>query len=241
MTTLTGKMIKVATGEYDLETIRAIDIDGADIERINDDISQCQTLERLTLSNNCLRNVRVLATLPSLRRLDLSHNRIFDIGGLEALVNLEYLDLRGNMVSDVGVFANMAGMAALRQLWMGSGGANSPHPGGPDKNPCCEHPSYFAIVRQHLPNVEMLDGEDLRLRQFCGDALLDDLQPDPEAAAPLPHERWFEASQADEFVSRTGEPVEIIQEGEEELDAIQDAVKDTNFALVRAERLLAQR
>ena len=77
---LSRDAIKKAAGEYDVEVVQSLSLDGASLRGIGTALADCRLLVNLRLSGNQLARIEGLEHLPKLQRLDLSHNRIKRIG-----------------------------------------------------------------------------------------------------------------------------------------------------------------
>ena len=101
---LSHSLIKYKTGEYDLELVKRIDLQGNDLLYV-ENLEECYNLLDINLSRNLIRNLNFCFQYNiSLKRLDLSYNQITDLryNGNDIslhLTNLEYLNLQGNRIS----------------------------------------------------------------------------------------------------------------------------------------------
>ena len=72
-----------------------------------DGLESLKKLEKLSLSDNQIKNISGLDELTNLKELYLNNNIITEISGLNNLINLEHLDLRYNQISDIKGFENL--------------------------------------------------------------------------------------------------------------------------------------
>lgn len=96
----------------DLEKIRALDLDGARVESL-DDVGLMRGLVQLTAQDCGLRDLTPLARCAELESLNLAENEIEDIAPLAGLTRLEEVDLSENEVED---FSCAAQWRALKRL-----------------------------------------------------------------------------------------------------------------------------
>ncbi|PIK36766.1 hypothetical protein BSL78_26410 [Apostichopus japonicus] len=94
--TVSKQLLKTISGEFDLESIRFINLSQLKIENLGD-ISDCICLEKLDASKNFISDVKPLAKLKQLTYLNLAANSIscIDVGHSEALNesnNLNYFN-----------------------------------------------------------------------------------------------------------------------------------------------------
>lgn len=193
---VTKSALKVASGEFDLESIHSLVLQNAGITDIGC-IGECIGLERLDLSRNDITKLHKLAGLSSLQDLNLSSNRISSLDGLQALHNLKNLNLAGNLIFSLDSFQCMCGLEHLKELRLKDDIHNL-------TNPVCMAPSYVNDVIRMLPNLLVLDGHRVRgkgseLFYLCQDMekTLNSINTHKEINVPLvdikrqPSELWY--------------------------------------------------
>ncbi|KAG5193037.1 hypothetical protein JKP88DRAFT_291738 [Tribonema minus] len=241
---ITPDLVKRTTGEYDLEMVQWLDLSNRGIRKI-ECLSNCISMIDLCLSGNRIRHVEGLEALICLQRLDLSSNKISRIGkckkfwmlrivccanaGLETLQALQHLDLRGNQITNVDDVRSLSQLSNLKHFYLKDYS-------GDNANPACNHPAYHIVVTKCLKHLEILDGESLNLRQCMADVILDRVQADPEAAKPLPHQRWCAA--ADWALPSVEATVDDALQ--DSIGGLQEALKSCAEASREADRLLRQ-
>ena len=82
-------------------------------------LSRSQSLQKLDVSNNTVRNISALTSLANLQELDLSHNAVTDLSALNTLNSLWKLDISYNALTTVAPICN------LKQLtWLNASNNN---------------------------------------------------------------------------------------------------------------------
>lgn len=98
MRQLTGSVI-ITASRTPLEDLEFLFIDNRDVEKLTDDVHECQKLAYLSLSrNNVHGSLAPLATMANLWLVDLSYNSISSLAGLELIPALGMLDLSYNCI-----------------------------------------------------------------------------------------------------------------------------------------------
>ena len=138
---ISDSLIKSASGEYDVEVVRRLTIDGAKIGKIAC-LERCHRLVELNLPRNKIVVIEGLDNLASLVRLDLAANMIRRLDGLGALQLLENLDLRDNKIPNAEDAENLTALPQLVHLHLKG-------------NPCAENYGYYKIVTTILPQVSV--------------------------------------------------------------------------------------
>jgi len=169
---MTVDLIKAKSGQFDLESIQWLDMTGCGIPTM-ENLSELTSLQELKLGRNNLRKVEGLgADKPRLTSLDLSDNKLTTLEGLSGLTALRSLRLEGNKIGDVSELNRLLPLTNLRQLWLATPAAST------KKNPLCDHPSYMSVVMRTLPQLEMIDGEHMVLREKSQAVLRDSVTVD---------------------------------------------------------------
>jgi hypothetical protein len=88
----------------------------------------------------------------------LTNNKIRSLAFVAQLPALEQLFLQGNRVDHMKEMGAMAGLSALRVLYLRN-------VDGSDPNPVTEHLAYRTGVTRHVPSLSNLDGERTHLEQ----------------------------------------------------------------------------
>ncbi|XP_076465464.1 leucine-rich repeat-containing protein 61-like [Babylonia areolata] len=151
---ITKTMLKLATGEFELESIHTVVLKKSDITDLGC-LGECLSLERLDLSYNDITKLHKLAGLSTLQCLNLSANRISALDGLQPLENLRSLNIAGNLIGSVDSLRCLCGLENLRELRLMDEGREL-------SNPACMLPSYASDVINMLPSLQVLDGQRVR-------------------------------------------------------------------------------
>lgn len=195
---ITDQMIIKETGQYDKEVIQRLRLEKLSIYKMNN-LEGFTSLLELSLAHNEISIIVGLDSLTSLQRLNLSHNQIRVIENLSALESLEILDLRANSIEKTDDVSNLVGLEALRALHLSG-------TDGEDANPCCAHTDYINTVIRILPQLQIIDGGHVEIKEafMSLDDQIDLLRPDPGASATPPSEPWFDQKDK-EFACSTAE------------------------------------
>ncbi|KAL8602311.1 hypothetical protein ACOMHN_022824 [Nucella lapillus] len=151
---ITKCMLKIASGEFDLESIHTLVLTKSDICDLGC-LGECLGLERLNLSYNDVTRLHKLAGLTMLQSLNLSANRILSLDGLQSLEHLRSLNLAGNLIGSVDSLRSLCGLEHLKELRLKDEGRDL-------SNPACFLPSYANDVIHMLPALIVLDGQRVR-------------------------------------------------------------------------------
>ena len=220
MQTLTEQYLCKLTGAYDLELVKRLDLSNKQLKSLQG-VELCPNLTELNISNNLIHDIEAVAALTQLERLDLSHNQINRlIVGLGTLTELTHLHLEHNAISSMDELRVLANLPKLKNLYLqnkkgsdkenstsgGSGGGggsssltersskNSKKTSSPSDatNPVCAHPAYTTTLLRYAPDLSVLDGERIQLRESTQQAMLDAMAT-PAAKLELPErQRWLE-------------------------------------------------
>lgn len=152
--TITRSLLKITTGEFDIESIHTLALKNLDISDLGC-IGECLGLERLDLSYNDITKLHKLAGLSALQNLNLSANRFSSLDGLQSLENLHSLNIAGNLIGSVDSLQCLTGLQNLRELRLKDDSIQL-------SNPACLHPSYTADIIEMFPSLLLLDGQRVR-------------------------------------------------------------------------------
>eukprot|EP00758_Cryptobia_borreli_P016891 Tbor_TRINITY_DN6147_c2_g2::TRINITY_DN6147_c2_g2_i1::g.22105::m.22105/K19753/LRRC6; protein TilB len=131
-----------------LSDLKEIALHQQDIERLEVVGDTCRQLEILYLCNNYIPKIEGLTHLKRLTYLNLAVNNITIIEGLEGCECLEKLDLTLNFVADIDCVVVLRKNIFLATLHMTG-------------NPCTKTIGYRAFVAHALPQLDMLDSEEI--------------------------------------------------------------------------------
>lgn len=178
-------VIKARSGEYDLEQVRFLRLEGLRLTCL-DDLSRCSSMIELSLSNNELVDVQLLGKLTLLERLDLSFNKLRRIDHLGALTRLRFLDLRSNLIQSVEDVKCLSGLSTLQALFLQASN-------GDDPNPVCASPSYRNQLFYSLPQLNILDGAHVIVISASEEleAQVNSLRPDLSSYPKVEVSHWF--------------------------------------------------
>ena len=203
MAQLTEAFLNKLTGSYDLEVVHRLDLSNKQLKSLHG-VELCPNLTELNISNNQLHDIEPVASLKSLTRLDASNNQIRKlIVGLGTLVELTHLQLENNSVSSMDELRVLSNLPKLKNFYLqnkkvdekenksgkregGKGGGK----GG--DNPVCDHPAYTTTLLRYAPDLQVLDGERIQLRESSQQAMLDALATPAEKLEIPDRERWLD-------------------------------------------------
>ncbi|KAJ7389351.1 axoneme assembly [Desmophyllum pertusum] len=177
---LTPHLLKSRTGEFDLESISFLDLNGMGLQDISC-ISDCMGLLHLDLANNNLSNLNNLGELKLLETLNVSCNNLSSLDGVEELSNLSSLNISGNIIRSVNSLSCLTKLENLKVLRLHDSIKGFSNP------VCASEENYKKAVCNLLPKLNTLDGERVSgkgadLYEMCDelDAILrdNDLQSD---------------------------------------------------------------
>ncbi|KAL0478698.1 hypothetical protein AKO1_008275 [Acrasis kona] len=112
----------------------------------------CRQLQQLFLQNNLIEKIENLYHLKDLRYLNLAINSITKIENLESNEVLTKLDLTINYITDIFSVENLSCNHHLRELTLTG-------------NPICNIKAYRLFVISVLPQLKILDGEEIKLQE----------------------------------------------------------------------------
>lgn len=96
-----------------LPSLKALTMAGCRLSTI-EYLEGAKYLSSLDLSDNTLRNLTVLSTMPQLTELNLRNNAVNDLGALSVLENLSKLDVSYNSLGSLAPLANCIRMTELK-------------------------------------------------------------------------------------------------------------------------------
>jgi len=108
----------------------------------------CRNLEILLLQNNQISKIENLNKLKCLKYLNLALNNITKIENLEGCESLEKLDFTVNFIEDITCVASLKNNIHLRELYLVG-------------NPCTKIEGYREYVINTLPQLKVLDGQEI--------------------------------------------------------------------------------
>lgn len=178
-------VIRARSGEYELEQVRFLRLEGLRLTRL-DDLSRCTQLVELSLAHNELAEVQLIGKLTLLERLDLSFNQLRRIDPLGALSRLRHLDLRSNLIQSIEDLKILSGISTLQALFLQA-------PNGGDQNPACASPSYRNQLFFAIPQLNILDGAHVVLISASEEleAQISSLRPDLSGYPKVEVSHWF--------------------------------------------------
>ncbi|XP_062955253.1 leucine-rich repeat-containing protein 61 [Cynocephalus volans] len=234
---ITPQLLKSCTGEFALESILLLKLRGLGLADLGC-LGECLGLEWLDLSGNALTHLGPLASLRQLAVLNVSNNRLTGLEPLAACENLQSLSAAGNLLASPGQLQCLAGLRCLEYLRLRDPLARL-------SNPLCASPSYWAVVRELLPGLKVIDGERVsgrgsELYQLCRD-LDSSLRPSsssgPRATEAQP---WVEQGY---WESRTTRSSSILEEAcrqfQDTLQECHDLDRQARDSLAQAEQALS--
>ncbi|XP_053568904.1 leucine-rich repeat-containing protein 61 [Bombina bombina] len=148
---ITSEMLKLRTGEFDLESIIFLKLRGLGLYELGC-LGACLNLERLDLSNNNITHLGPLSSLKMLVALNLSCNRISSLEPLASCENLQTLNVAGNSLCGVESLYCLKGLHKLESIRLRDPVYNL-------SNPLCANGAYRHSVLETIPSVRVIDGE----------------------------------------------------------------------------------
>ncbi|GAU99792.1 hypothetical protein RvY_10742 [Ramazzottius varieornatus] len=108
----------------------------------------CRELKILYLQGNSIQKIENLNRLKNLEYLNLALNSIERINHLEGCESLKKLDLTANFIGDLTSVENLRHNCYLEELYLTG-------------NPCAEYGGYRMYVVGALPQLKVLDGQEV--------------------------------------------------------------------------------
>ncbi|XP_058650936.1 dynein axonemal assembly factor 11 isoform X2 [Onychostoma macrolepis] len=133
----------------DIFSLEEVSLHQQDIERIEHIDKWCRDLKILYLQNNLIPKIENVGRLKKLEYLNLALNNIEVIENLEGCESLQKLDLTVNFVGKLSSVESLKQNLHLRELYLVG-------------NPCTEFLGYRQYVVACLPQLQWLDGKEIR-------------------------------------------------------------------------------
>ncbi len=234
MPAVTEALLKKLTGAYDLELVQRLDLSARGLRSLAG-VEACPNLTELDVSGNgaALDDLRPVAALAQLRRLDAGGNAVRELAdALAPLAELTHLRLEGNAIDSMDELRVMSQLPKLKNLYLQNKPSSSAaaaaassaaaaakvdsktddnNGGAGDRraNPVCAHPAYTTTLLRYVPDLVVLDGERIKLRDSTQKAMLDAMAV-PAAKLEIPDkQRWldgfsWEATEAERAAAAAG-------------------------------------
>lgn len=133
-----------------ISTLEELSLHQEDIEKIEHIQNWCRDLKILLLQSNLISKIENLYKLKKLEYLNLAVNNIEKIENLEQLESLNKLDLTLNFIGDLTSVESLKDNYNLRDLYLTG-------------NACADFPNYRDYVIVVLPQIQRLDGEEIKI------------------------------------------------------------------------------
>uniref|UniRef100_A0A671N936 Leucine-rich repeat-containing protein 6 n=1 Tax=Sinocyclocheilus anshuiensis TaxID=1608454 RepID=A0A671N936_9TELE len=130
-------------------SLEEVSLHQQDIERIEHIDKWCRDLKILYLQNNLIPKIENVGRLKKLEYLNLALNNTEVIENLEGCESLQKLDLTVNFVGKLSSVESLKQNVLLRELYLVG-------------NPCTEFHGYRQYVVACLPQLQRLDGKEIR-------------------------------------------------------------------------------
>uniref|UniRef100_A0A5K3FHJ1 LRRcap domain-containing protein n=1 Tax=Mesocestoides corti TaxID=53468 RepID=A0A5K3FHJ1_MESCO len=134
--------------EGEIFSLEELTLHQQDIERIEFLDKHCKKLRILYLQNNLIPKIENISRLKELEYLNLALNNIEVIENLEGCESLKKLELTVNFIGDLTSVENLINLENLEELYLVG-------------NPCTEYAGYREYVIATLPQLKVLDGEEI--------------------------------------------------------------------------------
>ncbi|KAH0520309.1 SCO-spondin [Microtus ochrogaster] len=233
---ITPQLLKSRSGEFALDSILLLKLRGLGLVDLGC-LGECLSLEWLDLSGNALTHLGPLASLRQLAVLNVSNNRLTGLEPLAACENLQSLNVAGNLLAAPGQLQCLAGLQGLEHLRLRDPLARL-------SNPLCASPSYWAVVRELLPGLRVIDGERVsgkgsELYQLCRDldsSLRPSSSPGPRAIEAQP---WVEPGYWESWPMRSSSILEeACRQFQDTLQECLDLDRQASDILAQAQQAL---
>ena len=193
---LTEAVLCKHTGAYDLELVKRLDLSNQNITSLSG-IELCPNITELNLSSNSILTIEPLAALTQLIRLDVSNNQIQKlIVGLGTLIELNHLKLENNNITSMDELRVLSQLPKLKNFYLQNKKKDSTNETNETKsdsaNPICDHPAYTTTLLRYAPDLQVLDGERIQLRNSTQKAMLDALSIPTEKLEIPERTRWMD-------------------------------------------------
>lgn len=133
-----------------ISTLEELTLHQEDIEKIEHIHDWCRDLKILLMQSNLISKIENVNKLKKLEYLNLALNNIEVIENLEMLESLHKLDLTLNFVGNLRSVGSLKDNYNLRELHLVG-------------NPCADYPGYRNYVIDVLPQLSVLDGEEIKI------------------------------------------------------------------------------
>ncbi|XP_058447987.1 protein tilB [Malaya genurostris] len=150
MVRITEQLIRKRSehNELVIGTLEELSLHQEDIEKIEHIDRWCRELKILLLQSNLIPKIENLNMLKKLEYLNLAINNIERIENLSGLESLHKLDLTLNFIGELTSVESLKNNYNLRELYLTG-------------NPCTDFLGYRDFVIFTLPQIAMLDGEEI--------------------------------------------------------------------------------
>lgn len=154
MTRITEDLIRKRAehNECVIATLEELSLHQQDIERIEYLDKWCRDLKILYLQSNLIPKIENVSRLKKLEYLNLALNNIEKIENLEGCESLKKLDLTVNFVGELTSIKSLKNLIHLKELYLTG-------------NPCTEYDGYRQYVIAVLPQLQMLDGQEVGISE----------------------------------------------------------------------------
>eukprot|EP00667_Euglena_gracilis_P000263 EG_transcript_263 len=150
LTELTPPALQFVARSHDLSRVTYLNLLGSPLRSLAG-LAALRSLRCLGLAFCGLERLAGLANLPCLERVDVAFNAVKHLEGLEGLPSLTTLELNNNLLNRLDDLQTLSRcVPRLRTLQLSGNGL-------------CDTKNYRAVVLQHLPALEVLDGQDVTL------------------------------------------------------------------------------
>ncbi|KAK2142007.1 hypothetical protein LSH36_1006g00020 [Paralvinella palmiformis] len=135
-----------------IATLEELSLHQQDIECIEYLDKWCRDLKILYLQSNLIPKIENVGRLKKLEYLNLALNNIERIENLEGCESLKKLDLTVNFVGQLTTIKSLKDLTHLKELYLTG-------------NPCTEYDGYRQYVIATLPQLKMLDGQEVGISE----------------------------------------------------------------------------
>lgn len=152
MSLVTEKLVRKKSehNELMISTLEELSLHQEDIEKIEHIHNWCRDLKILLLQSNLISKIENVNKLKKLEYLNLALNNVEVIENLEMLESLHKLDLTLNFIGNLRSVENLKDNYNLRELHLIG-------------NPCDHYHGYRNYVIDVLPQLTILDGEEIKI------------------------------------------------------------------------------
>jgi Leucine-rich repeat (LRR) protein len=95
------------------ERLHYLDLSGLELESIPKEVLEVPWIGALSLSNNKIEDISILAQMDQLHKLSVTNNRVEDVSVLAAMPKLRFIFLAGNKIKDI---TPITGQSRLKKL-----------------------------------------------------------------------------------------------------------------------------